>query len=255
MPTRESTELAYDVRGTGLPVVFLHGLTFDRRTWRPIVDRLGEGVQSVAVDLPAHGESGGAPAALADVADGVHELLSSLGVDRPVVVGHSLSGALAAIYAAAHPTRGFVVVDQSLYPRPFVEQLHRLEPVLRGPGFVEAWTAFEASLGLRRIPEPIRSLVLETHRVSRPVVLGYWDEAMSADPAELQASIDEQVARIEVPCLGVFGRTLTDLERERFDRLRDVEVEEWEGSGHFVHLVDADRFTRRLREFLSRCAG
>ena len=38
--TDSVTSLAYDDEGAGTPVVFLHGLTFDRRTWRPIIERL-----------------------------------------------------------------------------------------------------------------------------------------------------------------------------------------------------------------------
>src|SRR5437016_4952924 len=51
--------LAYETHGDGVPVVFLHGLTFDRRTWRPIIARLGAGVRSIAIDLPGHGASPG----------------------------------------------------------------------------------------------------------------------------------------------------------------------------------------------------
>jgi YHS domain-containing protein len=58
----EEPALAYETRGTGTPVVFLHGLTFDRRTWRPIIETLGDSVRSIAIDLPAHGDSGGVPA-------------------------------------------------------------------------------------------------------------------------------------------------------------------------------------------------
>src|SRR3954465_11802931 len=58
-----ATKLAYDDEGAGTPVALLHGLTFDRRTWRPISERLDSScARSIAVDLPAHGESGGAPA-------------------------------------------------------------------------------------------------------------------------------------------------------------------------------------------------
>jgi len=60
--TRATTNLAYDDDGAGTPVVLLHGLTFDRRTWRPITDRLQGAVRSVAIDLPAQGDSAGAPA-------------------------------------------------------------------------------------------------------------------------------------------------------------------------------------------------
>ena len=38
--TQRATGLAFDDEGSGIPVVFVHGLTFDRRTWRPIIDRL-----------------------------------------------------------------------------------------------------------------------------------------------------------------------------------------------------------------------
>ena len=45
-------------------------------------------------------------------------------------------------------------------------------------GFADAWQRFEASLGLDRIPEPARSLVLDTHVVEQDVVLGDRQTAM-----------------------------------------------------------------------------
>src|SRR4051794_4889526 len=171
----EATKLAYDIEGDGVPVVFLHGLTFDRRSWRPIVERLSGSVRSIAVDLPAHGESRGAPAPLEQIAALLHELLGSLRVERPIVVGHSMSGGLACIYAAAYPVRGVVVVDSGPDVRPFAELIRRLAPALRGPDFANAWPTFENSLGLERIPTSVRSLVLAGHHVDQDVVVGYWE--------------------------------------------------------------------------------
>jgi pimeloyl-ACP methyl ester carboxylesterase len=245
-----STELAYDLEGTGTPIVFLHGLTFDRRTWRPIIDRLGNTVQSLTIDLPAHGESGGDPLPLEQVAAEVHDLVTSIGLDSPIVVGHSMSGAIAFLYASTYPTRAVVTVDSGPEVQPFAEVVQQLEPMLRGPGFAQAWTQFEMTLGLDRIPEPMLSLALERHVVRQDVVLGYWEQLFQTAPTELQAWVDEIVEKIEVPCLGVFGRSLTDGERERFGRLPEVELEEWDGAGHFVHLVDADRFATRLGQFV-----
>src|SRR6266545_6545282 len=104
--TDQVTGLAYELEGAGTPVVFLHGLTFDRRSWRPIIERLGGSVRSIAIDLPAHGESGGAPGPFDAIAAQLHELLGSLAVDRPIVVGHSMSGGLASFYATTYPTCG-----------------------------------------------------------------------------------------------------------------------------------------------------
>jgi pimeloyl-ACP methyl ester carboxylesterase len=247
------TSLAHDSEGSGVPVVFLHGLTFDRRTWRPILDRLSGSVRSIVVDLPAHGESGGDPAPLDAVADQVYELVASLGAERPIVVGHSMSGGIVGFYANAHPTRGLVTIDNGPEVRPFGELVHQLEPALRGQGFSSTWQMFESSLGLERIPEPARSLVMETHHVSQSVVLGYWEMPLNMDPSELQAMVDAQLARIAVPLLAVFGRPVTEGERERFERMPDVQVEEWVGAGHFVHLVEPDRFTTRLRKFIDDC--
>ncbi len=253
--TDSATRLAYDDEGAGTPVVLLHGLTFDRRTWRPIIDRLDGSVRSIAIDLPAQGESGGAPAPFDEIAAQLHELLGSLAVDRPVVVGHSMSGGLAFFYAANYPARGLVVVDNGPDIRPFAELVHRLEPALRGPGFTKVWRTVEDSFGLERIPEPLRLVVLETHEVKQDVVVGYWETLLRADPDELQAFIDTQLRKLDVPCLGVFGRPITDSERERFGWLPDVQLEEWAGDGHFVHLVDPGRFATRLRQFVDHCTA
>jgi hypothetical protein len=51
----------------------------------------------------------------------------------------------------------------------------------------------------------------------------------------------------------VFGRTATDGERERLSRLPDVQIEERVGDGHFVHLVDSERFATRLGAFVEHC--
>lgn len=247
------TGLAYDIEGTGTPVVLLHGMTFDRRTWRPIIDELDGSVTSIAIDLPGHGGSGGAPTRLEQVVEQIHLLLESLGIARPVVVGHSMGAAVAGLYVSTYPVRGIVLVDQATEILPFAQMLQQIAPMLRGPAFDQVWPNIENSLGLDRIPEPTRTLVLDTHKVEQDVVLGYWDEVLTTDPAEFQASIDAKAARMQAPCLAVFGRAATEGERERFDRMPDVQIEEWAGDGHFVHLVDPARFASRLRTFVDHC--
>src|SRR5215471_7518702 len=247
------TGLAYDIEGTGTRVVFLHGLTFDRRTWRPVIDQLDGSVTSIAIDLPAHGDSGGEPTLLESVTEQIRRLLEALDVERPVVVGHSMAAAIAGLYAAAHPARGIVMVDQSTEILPFAQMLHQIAPMLRGPAFDQIWPNIENSLGLDRIPEPARTLVLDTHHVKQDVVLGYWDQVLNTEPAELQAWIDGISAGIQIPCLVVFGRQATDGERERLGRMPGAQIEEWVGDGHFVHLVDPERFATRLRTFIDDC--
>jgi pimeloyl-ACP methyl ester carboxylesterase len=246
--------LAYDDRGAGVPVVLLHGLTFDRTTWRPITQRLGAGVRSLAIDLPGHGETGGSPRLLSEVADLILALLDDLGIERPLVVGHSMSGALASLYGAAYPVLGVVNIDNPVDVRPFAQLVRRLAPALNGPGFASAFEPFQQSMGLDLIPEPLRSQVLAVQDVRPDLVLGYWDQIIRSDPDELQAWIEEMMQRTDAPYLAIFGRGLDPAERDYMvQRIIGLQLEEWPGSGHFVHLSNVERFTTRLHRFVKDC--
>jgi pimeloyl-ACP methyl ester carboxylesterase len=246
--------LAFERRGHGVPIVLLPGLTFERSAWRPIVERLADDVCTIAVDLPAHGASAGPPCDLADVADQLHELLNSLGIAEPIVVGHSMSGAVAMIYAASHPARGAVSVDSPIDVRPFARGVQQLEPALRGARFPEAFAPFQRSMGLELVPEPLRAAALDAQDVRQEVVLGYWDQLLRSDPGELQAWVEGLAGRIDVPYLAVFGAQLAGDARGYLRRLvPHVQLEEWDGRGHFVHLAEADRFAARLRAFADEC--
>ena len=243
----QQTSLAFERRGTGVPIVLLPGLTFSRAAWRPIVNRLGEQVATIAVDLPAQGESAGPPCDPPEVAAQLHELLESLGITEPIVVGHSMSGGIAMVYAATYPVRGAVNVDSGFDVRPFADAVKRLEAALRGPGFADAFAPFQRSMGLDLVPEPLRSVALAAQEIRQDVVLGYWDQLLRTDGDELQAWIEKIAGKIDAPCLAVFGRRLSPGERAYARRLvPQVRLEEWDGRGHCVHLADADRFAAAL---------
>ena len=88
-------------------VVFVHGAANDHSVWA-LQSRYfaHHGCGVLAVDLPGHGRSGGAPlASVADIADWIVALLDAASIDRAALVGHSL-GSLAALDAAArYPSR------------------------------------------------------------------------------------------------------------------------------------------------------
>jgi pimeloyl-ACP methyl ester carboxylesterase len=246
--------LAYEIHGDGVPVLFLHGLTFDRTTWRPIIERLGGNVRSIAVDLPAHGESGGSPAPLEEVAALLHDLAVELGAERPVVVGHSMAAGIALIYGGTYPARGVVMVDSGPDVREFGALIKQLEPALRSDAFAAVFERFRESMGIDLLLEPMRTQVHDAQRVEQDVVLGYWDQLLRVDLEQFQAQIDEHLAGIRVPILAVFGHPVAPGDRNRLALAADVEIDEHPGEGHFVHLADPERFASRLRAFVDRCA-
>jgi pimeloyl-ACP methyl ester carboxylesterase len=102
----DGTVIAYDVAGTGPPVVFLHGLTSNRRRWTPVTELLVESFTCVRIDARGHGESSkaGDYGVLTMAAD-VGAVVGELGIEAPAVVGHSLGGSMAAIFALIQPAR------------------------------------------------------------------------------------------------------------------------------------------------------
>ena len=98
--------LVYERRGSGSPLVLLHGIGHRWQAWEPVIDRLAEFHDVIAVDLPGFGKSPlPASGPLADMDALVTEvarwLVDELGVERPHVAGNSLGGAVALELAKA----------------------------------------------------------------------------------------------------------------------------------------------------------
>jgi pimeloyl-ACP methyl ester carboxylesterase len=106
--------------GSGAPVVvLLHGMTGTHMVYRTLARELGGGeLCLLAPDLRGRGGSAGLPAPFgmeAHVADLI-AVLDHVGVERAVLVGHSMGCNIAARLAAEHPERaaGLVLVDSGL---------------------------------------------------------------------------------------------------------------------------------------------
>ena len=85
----------FEVEGDGAPpLVFVHGWSCDRTYWRGQVGHFAQRHRVVAIDLAGHGESGGDRTAWTMPAFGadVVAVIEQLGLDDPVLIGHSMGG-------------------------------------------------------------------------------------------------------------------------------------------------------------------
>ena len=111
-----SSRLHVVARGSGAPIVFLHGMGTSAATWNRCMELLDDRFTVVAPDLLGHGDS----PVLEDPAEytrdrtlvDVDDILAGLDAP-PVLVGHSLGGYLALAYAATRPdaVSGVVVLN------------------------------------------------------------------------------------------------------------------------------------------------
>lgn len=97
-----------DFGGHGTAVLLLHGLGGTLDAW----DGLGLANRTVAVDLRGHGHSGDGPWEWDSVLDDIEAVIAHFDLDNPLIVGHSLGGMLAVLWARRHPEcRGIVNLD------------------------------------------------------------------------------------------------------------------------------------------------
>jgi pimeloyl-ACP methyl ester carboxylesterase len=94
-------ELSYARRGSGSPLVLIHGIGHRWQAWQPVLDRLAEHHDVIAIDIPGFGKSappvlaGGERHTIGLTMERIAECFPGFGIERPHVAGNSLGGALA----------------------------------------------------------------------------------------------------------------------------------------------------------------
>lgn len=247
------TKLAFHDNGSGIPLVFLHGIAMDHRSWQPVVDLVSDRYRCVNVDLVGHGGSthGGAYDVFTQ-AGAVAELISELDLDRPVVVGHSFGAFTATLLGTMAPVRGVINVDQELDTASFKRSVSPFEPRLRGDDFDAAFAEFVTTLRPDLVPAERRDMA--TMVPDRDVVLGVWTMIFETPAADLNAMVEPVLASYEVPYLAIFGKPISEEERHMLGLIPGATVEEWDQMGHFVHLVDPKRVAERISAFVESLA-
>jgi pimeloyl-ACP methyl ester carboxylesterase len=107
--------LAYDRRGSGEPVVLLHGLGSRRQAWRPVIEIAASERELIAVDLAGFGESPvdetGTKLTVADHADRIEGFFAEAGLGRPSLAGNSMGGAVGLELARRGSLRTLIVIS------------------------------------------------------------------------------------------------------------------------------------------------
>lgn len=253
IPTADGIEIAVEIDGAGPPLALVHGITEARALWDQIVAPLAERYRVIRVDLRGHGESSPASSgALAELAGDVAAVIAALALERPALVGHSLGGAVVTAVAAAIETGPVVNVDQPLRLAEFQAGLKQLEPMLRGPGFLDALDLMWQGLGGDRLPPDLQETLRRYHRsANQDLVLSIWADVFSLSPDDLDAMVDDILRQIRVPYLSLHGEEPAPGYAEWLTaRIPAATIEVWPGHTHWPHLVAPERFAERVVAFV-----
>lgn len=179
-----------DYGGAGRPLLVVPGITSPAVTWDFAIPRVAD-VRALVLDVRGRGLSDRAPGryALDDYAADVAAVVRALGLDRPIVLGHSMGARIAAAFAARHPELAgpLVLVEPPLsgpgrdrYPttrEQFLAQLHEAEAGTDADAvarFYPRWPRRELELRARWLPTCDEEAVVATHA-------GFHDDDFFAD--------------------------------------------------------------------------
>ncbi len=100
-------ELAYERRGTGTPLVLLHGYPLDHHMWDSIAPHLEGTFDLILPDLRGFGRSTTVDSqyTLDDMASDIAGLLDRLALEKAAIAGHSMGGYVALAFAKLYPDR------------------------------------------------------------------------------------------------------------------------------------------------------
>lgn len=151
-------ELGYTRRGSGPPLVLIHSLGTDRCVWDPVIDRLAEERDTIAIDLPGFGESPSLPDGVDPtpraLAAAVRDFLARIGVAQPHMAGNSLGGWVALELGVDRIARSVTAIAPAgLWPRPLPPKP-------------------SVARGIARAATPVLAAALATERGRRLALLG-----------------------------------------------------------------------------------
>jgi 3-oxoadipate enol-lactonase len=254
------------IDGEGDPIVLVHGLGEDHRTWELQAPRLARRHRVVSYDVRGHGETplGEADGTARQLRDDLIELLDELALGPALLVGFSLGGVVVLSAAAERPdlASGVVAIASSSVVGSRAADFYRerVELFRKGdPAVIESELRQGIADGLHGAghdADAEQRLRAQLEAVGEGA--GYCNAALAMAGLHEQP-LTPELSRIERPVLLVGAEHDAFCPRKAQDimlaELRDADYEEIPGAGHLVLLEQPDRVTDAIERFADRVRG
>jgi pimeloyl-ACP methyl ester carboxylesterase len=257
--------------GLGEPLVLLHGIRLHAHCWGHFSRSFQERYRILALDARGHGESAWAPGRyhLHDFYEDLRSVLDDRGIGAATLIGHSLGGRIAMLFAHLHPERARRLVLVDIAPSlPASAGAHDFSRMTETPPPKDFASPAEAtaylSAILHRAP---RALIEESVRHGMRAredgrFVWKYDPALSGPPLPRPGGREwdlwEVAARLACPTLLLYGEHSRVVSAEIAERMiRDMpncRAERISGAGHALFTEQPEAFARSVARFLDETA-
>jgi pimeloyl-ACP methyl ester carboxylesterase len=246
----------YSVSGNGSTIVLIHHLAGNTKSWFNQIPYLAKNYRIIVYDLRGHGRSAEPKEAFTmdDLADDLFLLLQELGIEKCSIIGHSIGGMIAPLFAIKHESMVDALVVVSGASQPLGDKLAGYS-VMRE---IARTKGMEALAEYRRSNNQIPPKILNNtalwehfkHLYKETSVQGYIraSEALATMP-----NLTSRMKEIHCPVLGVAG-DLDQVFMEMMKILADnanVSMKIMHNCGHFVMMEEPDEFNNIITNFLN----
>ncbi|MGY6553596.1 MAG: alpha/beta fold hydrolase [Wenzhouxiangella sp.] len=250
----DGVSIAYEVHGAGEPtLVFIHGWSCDSRYWRAQTEHFSRSHRVITIDLAGHGHSGMQREIYSMAAFGadVRAVLQAEQVDRAVLIGHSMGGAVILAAALDMPERIAAIIG--------VDTFQDLGQTL-SPEEVEAWVAPLRADFLGNVQPFVAGMFVDR----TDAALRDWIIAdMSSAPPEVAVSAMEQLFQSsgntdtlatlrdsEIPIFTINADLWPTAVEANRELLPGFEAVILSGTDHFLHMAEPETFNQELARVL-----
>lgn len=262
MPTQAVRDATffYTETGSGDPVLFIHGLTWDHTLWDNQVDALKGGYRCIAVDLIGHGQTPDVDHdySFFDLADYMAGFLDGLGIEQAHIVGLSMGGMTAMPLALEHPSKvrslALLDTDAKAEVPETVAAYHGLGNAIITAG----WAA---------VAEPVAGILFGAPYLSDPARKAAVIERLCQNQQEPVAGralrtvtnrtdLTPRLATIAVPTTVIVGEldaaTTPDKAEAIAAAIPNAKLVKIPNAGHHTPLENPEAVTAALQEHLAR---
>lgn len=253
----------YRTGGEKPPVILLHGFTDNGMCWTRLAEGLEAEYDLIMPDARGHGLSSDYPSTkftLKDMAIDLIRIIQKLGLNAPILIGHSMGARVAAYVGAATPTLVSKLVledpgwNDKLFNQPKVDRYMKAD---QWKNKIRNWKNQNSQ---QIITEFRRVQSLNWHKTDYMS----WADAktqvtlnaigvLQADPVPLE----EIIPKISCPALLIWGDTGMGAVQEEKTAHQiqnmnpNIQIVQISGAGHDVHRDKFDAFLQAVKDFLA----
>jgi|WetSurSiteA1Bulk_404760.scaffolds.fasta_scaffold15065_3 pimeloyl-ACP methyl ester carboxylesterase len=245
----DATAISVDDGGSGgIPVIFVHSLAGNALQWSSQLEHLRKERRAIALDLRGHGLSESprnGEYSIDSLAEDIESVADASGLQRFILVGHSLGATVSIDYAGRYPEKvaGLLLADPSGDARKLpAEQIQPFLAALESESYAEVIEGYWKGL-LVGSDQGVRERVMQDlHKTRRETVVEIFKQSIVYDPL--------------TPLRGYLGPKLSvithlnDAPFSLHNLLGNLPHVKMSGTGHWLQMDRPDEFNRILDVFL-----